>query len=83
LDITDNENKFSIRWSLIKSQFSKLAKSLFHRPEWMNYSKQKHQKTTIWQRRFWEPQIGSQPDYNNYFEYNNPVKPGLITQVKH
>jgi len=43
--LPDNDNNFSIRWSLIKSQFSKSAKSLFHRPEWMNYSKQKHRET--------------------------------------
>ena len=67
--LPDNDNNFSIRWSLIKSQFSKSAKSLFHRTEWMNYSKQKHRETTIWQRRFWEHQIHSQQDYNNHFDY--------------
>jgi putative transposase len=70
---------------LIKSQFSKSAKSLFHRPEWMNYSKQKHRETTIWQRRFWEHQIRNQQDYNYHFDYihYNPVKHGKVKYVKH
>jgi len=82
--LPENDNNFSIRWSLIKSQFSKSAKSFFHRPEWMNDSKQKHRETTIWQRRFWEHQIREQQDYNNHFDYihYNPVKHGLVKPVK-
>ena len=74
---------FSMRWSLIKSGFSKRAKTLFHVDEWMNDSKQKHRETTIWQRRFWEHQIRDDEEYRAYMDYIhfNPVKHGLVNRV--
>jgi putative transposase len=74
---------FSMRWSLIKSGFSKRAKSLYHVDEWMNDSRQKHRETTIWQRRFWEHQIRDEEEYRVYMDYTyfNPVKHGLVKRV--
>jgi putative transposase len=74
---------FSMRWSLIKSGFSKRAKTLYHIDEWMNDSKQKHRETTIWQRRFWEHQIRDEDEYQVYMDYIhfNPVKHGLVKRV--
>ena len=78
------DKNFSIRWNLIKSQFSKSVKSIFHRVEWMTDSKQKHRESTIWQRRFWEHHIHDEEDYYNHFDYihYNPVKHGWVKQVK-
>jgi putative transposase len=55
--LPEGDNDFSIQRNLIKSRFSKSVKSSFHRTSLLNDSKQKLQKTTIWQRRFWELQI--------------------------
>jgi len=75
---------FSVRWNLIKSGFSRRAKSLYHVDEWMNDSKQKRRETTIWQRRFWEHQIRSEEEYQVYMDYThfNPVKHGLVKRVE-
>jgi len=74
---------FSIRWSLIKSYFSKRTRALLHVEQWMNESKQKHRETTIWQRRFWEHLIKDDREYQVYMDYShfNPVKHGLVKRV--
>jgi putative transposase len=74
---------FSMRWSLIKSTFTKAAKTLYHVPEQLGDSRRKHREATIWQRRFWEHQIRSEEDYKNHIDYIhfNPVKHGLADQV--
>jgi len=50
----------------------------------LNDSKQKHQKTTIWQRRFWKHQIRDEQDYqkNEDYIHYNPVKHAWVKQVK-
>jgi putative transposase len=74
---------FSMRWNLIKTGFSRRAKSIFHVEEWMNDSKRKHRETTIWQRRFWERQIRNDREYQVYMDYThfNPVKHGLVERI--
>ncbi len=82
--LPEQDSDFSIRWALIKSNFSKQIKPLYHKAEWMTPSKQKHRESTIWQRRFWEHQIRDEHDYRthiNYIHYN-PVKHGLVTRVR-
>ncbi len=75
---------YSGRWGQIKSGFSKRTKKKFHKPEWVNASKQKHRETTIWQRRFWEHLIRDDEDYRIHMDYihYNPVKHELVKQVK-
>ncbi len=82
--LPESDNNFSMRWSLIKSGFSKRTKSLYHKQEWMNDSKQKHRESTIWQRRFWEHQIYDEDDYRAHIDYihYNPVKHGLVKRAK-
>ena len=82
--LPQNDNDFSTRWNLIKSGFSKSAKTLYNNAQWMTTSKQKHRETTLWQRRFWEHQIRDESDYNNHIDYirYNPVKHGWVTNVK-
>ena len=69
----------STRWGIIKGGFSKQARPLFNRPEWINPSKAKPRESTIWQRRFWEHEIRDQEDFNRHFDYIhwNPVKRGM------
>ena len=75
---------FSLRWRLIKQRFTKHTKSLFHKNEWMNSSREKRRESTIWQRRFWEHQIMDEDDYRHHMDYIhfNPVKHGLVDKVK-
>jgi putative transposase len=77
------DDRYSARWSLIKSLFSKEAKGYYHMSEWMNDSKRKHRESTIWQRRFWEHQIRDEQDYRSHLDYIhfNPVKHGLVGRV--
>ncbi len=74
---------FSMRWSLIKSGFSKRTKALFQVEEWMNASRLDHRESTIWQRRFWEHQIRDDEEYQAYMDYThyNPVKHGHVKRV--
>ena len=78
-----DDRDYSKRWGLIKAGFSKWARTLFHREEWMNPSKEKHRESTIWQRRFWEHQIRDPNDFNRHVDYIhwNPVKHGHVTRV--
>ena len=78
-----NDADYSTRWGIIKRGFSKRARELFHRPEWISPSKAKHRESTIWQRRFWEHQIRDQDDFNRHFDYMhwNPVKHGHVSRV--
>ena len=77
------DNEYAKRWGMIKSGFSKQAKDLFHRPEWMNETKIKRRESTIWQRRYWEHQIRNERDYRKHMDYlhYNPVKHGLVKRV--
>lgn len=61
--LPSGDNEYSKRWGMIKTEFSKGAKHLFHREEWINESKAKRRESTIWQRRFWEHQIKSDKDF--------------------
>jgi putative transposase len=76
------DSDYSTRWSIIKGRFSKRARELFRRPEWLNESKAKHRESTLWQRRFWEHEIRDQEDFNRHFDYVhwNPVKHGHVTR---
>ncbi len=77
------DNDFSKRWGLIKAGFSKRAKPIFHRDDWLNPSKIRHRESTIWQRRFWEHEIRDDADFQQHMDYIhfNPVKHGLVSRV--
>ena len=82
--LPQGDDRFSMRWSLIKSLFSKEAEGRYHMSEWMNDSKRKHREATIWQRRFWEHQIRDDQDYRSHIDYLhfNPVKHRLVGRVR-
>ena len=81
--LPEGDSGYSKRWGIIKAAFSKQARSLFKREEWMSESKTKHRESTIWQRRFWEHQIRDQMDFNRHVDYIhfNPVNHGHVTRV--
>lgn len=82
--LPENNGDYSKRWGLIKAEFSKRAKNLIRRDEWMTGSKRKHREATIWQRRFWEHMIRDEDDLRRHMDYLhfNPVKHGLVKCVK-
>jgi len=81
--LPEGDADFSKRWGLIKSGFSKQAKSLFHREDWLTQSKIIHRESTLWQRRFWEHQIRNNDDFSRHMDYIhwNPVKHGYVDRV--
>jgi putative transposase len=81
--LPSGDNDYSKRWGLIKARFTKGAKILFHRDDWLTTSKQKHREGTFWQRRFWEHEIRDDDDYACHLDYlhYNPVKHGLVRTV--
>ncbi len=82
--LPENDCNYSKRWGMIKAGFSKRAKNLFHRNEWMTDSKRKYREATTWQRRFWEHMIRDEDDFRKHMDYLhfNPVKHGLVKRVK-
>jgi putative transposase len=82
--LPEGDNDFSTRWNVIKTVFSRRAKTLYHDAEWMNASKAKHRETTIWQRRFWEHCIRDERDYTNHMDYihYNPIKHGWVERME-
>lgn len=82
--LPDNDANFPLRWQLIKREISRVCGSRLQRPEWMSPSKTKHRESTLWQRRYWEHQIRDEADYARHMDYLyfNPVKHGLVSQVK-
>ena len=83
LTLPENDHDFSVRWNCIKKRFTTLAKHKYHKPEWLNASKQKHREGTIWQRCFWEHQLRDDNDYQRHVDYihYNPVKHDFVKNV--
>lgn len=77
--LPENDNNHSIRWALIKREFSKNAGSFFRTPA-PNASQLAKRESTIWQRRFWEHMIRDDRDCKTHCDYihYNPVKHGLV-----
>jgi putative transposase len=75
--LPENDSDFSIRWRLIKSDFTRGYLSV-SAGEISNSRRMKKEKG-IWQRRFWEHMIRDEADLNMHRDYihYNPVKHGL------
>lgn len=75
-----DDGNYALRWRLIKSQFSRN----FSSSEQRSSSKIKHREKDIWQRRFWEHQIGNEVDLHHHVDYiyYNPVKHVHVKHVK-
>jgi putative transposase len=70
---------FPLRWSLIKSKFSR---GLPSKPE-RTTSKVAKREKGIWQRRYWEHAIRDDADLARHIDYIhfNPVKHGHVSKV--
>jgi REP-associated tyrosine transposase len=70
---------FSLRWSLIKSGFSRGLPGDMQRSS----SKIARRERGIWQRRYWEHAIRDDADLERHVSYIhfNPVKHGYVPQV--
>jgi len=82
--LPEGDADFSIRWSLIKRDFTtnylKEGEDEFTQTD----SRLKHRHRGIWQKRFWEHQIRDERDLQSRIDYihYNPVKHGLVKDVR-
>ena len=74
-----DDANFSIRWSLLKSCFSRSIPV----GERISQSRARRRERGLWQRRFWAYLLTGQDDFNAHFDYIhwNPVKHGWVRQV--
>lgn len=78
-ELPDGDSDYSVRWALIKKEFTKKLKGRLKTPE-PNRSRISRREATVWQRRFWEHMIRDESDFRNHVDYihYNPVKHGLV-----
>ena len=76
--LPEGDTNYSLRWALIKKEFTKRAKGFLDMPE-PTVSRKKHREGTVWQRRYWEHMIRDDRDFSAHCDYihYNPVKYGL------
>ena len=79
IELPPDDMDFSMRWRLIKMEFSKLLPKTERRSK----VRLKRGERGIWQRRFWEHLIRDEADYRAHMDYVhiNPVKHGLVSRV--
>ncbi len=72
------DDRFSIRWQLIKTTFSRAIPMI----ELRSKSRRSRRERGIWQRRYWEHVIRDENDYIKHIDYIhfNPVKHGLVAR---
>ena len=77
--LPDGDADFSVRWSLIKSGFTRGLPIDVDRSS----SKLRRRERGLWQRRFWEHAIRDETDLQRHIDYIhfNPVKHGLVDRV--
>ena len=77
--LPEGDADFSMRWRLIKVQFSKSVP----KTELLSKVRRARGERGVWQRRFWEHLIRDDDDYRRHVEYCyiNPVKHGLVSRV--
>jgi len=75
------DTDYSSRWKAIKIAFAKAVP----RTERLSAVRARKGERGIWQRRFWEHTIRNEHDYATHVDYVhiNPVKHGLVQQVRH
>jgi putative transposase len=74
---------FGILCAIIKRFATKQCNPELKRDDWIKPSKLKRRESTLWQRRFWEHQMGDERDFEKHVDYihHNPVKHGLAKQA--
>jgi len=80
IELPAGDADFSLRWRLIKMEFSKLLPAT----ERKSRVRRNRGERGIWQRRFWEHVIRNDADYRAHIDYVhiNPVKHGLVSRVR-
>jgi len=76
--LPENNRDFAIRWSLIKSGFTRQCEDSCRGVA--NASRIVRKEQAVWQHRFWEHQIRNEDDFIRHIEYihYNPVKHGYV-----
>ena len=76
ITLPEEDSNYAIRWSLIKSAFSKKIPVI----EKINQSRMKKRERGIWQRPYWEHLIRDESDFKSHLDYIhfNPVKHGYV-----
>ena len=67
--IPEGDSDYSIRWALIKKEFTNRAKTWLSLPD---ASRKKHREAMVWQRRFWEYMITDERDFSVHCDYIHP-----------
>jgi putative transposase len=80
--LPDGDADFSMRWRLIKGEFSRRCGDEYKRQR--GDSRVKKGEQAVWQRRFWEHQIRDEQDFAQHVDYIhfNPVSHGLVSAPK-
>jgi len=80
IELPAGDDDFATRWRLIKMGFSKGLP----RTEHLSAVRVRRGERGIWQRRYWEHLIRDEADFRAHMDYVhiNPLKHGLVTQVK-
>ncbi len=78
-ELPDGDSDFPLRWSLIKSGFSRGLVLDASR----STSKSARRERGLWQRRYWEHAIRDDRDLERHVDYVhfNPVKHGYVSKV--
>jgi putative transposase len=76
--LPNGDANFSMRWRLIKSEFSRRCGERYKRK--LGTSRLRKGEQAVWQRRFWEHQIRDERDFAQHVDYIhfNPVRHGLV-----
>lgn len=74
--LPDGDDRFDIRWRLIKTAFSRSITS----DERISTSRERRNERGIWQRRYWEHVIRDEEDWRRHVDYihYNPIKHGYV-----
>ncbi len=77
--LPESDADFPLRWSLIKSAFSRSIP----KTETIRESRKSKRERGIWQRRYWEHQIRDDDDLEKHVAYIhfNPVKHGYVERA--
>jgi putative transposase len=78
-ELPDEDHDFSMRWSLIKSRFTRQYGKRFQIAA-TSSSRTRKRERSVWQRRFWEHYIQDDEELNRCLDYVhlNPVYHGFV-----
>ena len=82
--LPEGDSNYSLRWSRIKTGFSKLYLKSGGVECSQSHSRNIKRERGIWQRRFWEHQIRDEKDLQRHVDYihYNPLKHELVEHVE-